>query len=113
MNDYLAERLRGLAYMSDDEWAQGTLREAADEIDRLNDVTDRMFQQIEQLISDLVDSREETRRLHRLIVAWCDAEDMLLQFPFGLESAEATAKADHHYGLKCDAQRALRKAVGR
>lgn len=35
MNDYLAERLRGLAYISDDDWAQGTLREAADEIERL------------------------------------------------------------------------------
>ena len=37
MNDYLAGRLRGLAYMSDDEWAQGTLREAAAEIEWLRD----------------------------------------------------------------------------
>lgn len=41
--------------------------EAADEIERLNDLTDRMFQQIEQLISDIVDSREETRRHQRHI----------------------------------------------
>lgn len=112
MTDRLINQLRDFAGDRDG-YGYDLARQAAAEIDRLNDVTDRMFQQIEQLISDLVDSREETRRLHRLIAAWADADDMILQFPFGLESAEAKAKADHHYGLKCDAQRALRKAVGR
>ena len=59
----------------DEDATDAVMDEAADEIERLNDVGDRMFQQIEQLISDLVDSREETRRLHRLIAAWADASE--------------------------------------
>ena len=71
----------------------------AAEIDRLNDVTDRVFQQIEQLISDLVDSREETRRLRALIKTWCDAHEK--------------ANVIDAFGQYDEACEALRKEVGR
>ena len=66
MNDRLINQLRDFAGDRDG-YGYDLARQAATEIDRLNDVTDRMFQQIEQLISDLVDSREETRRHQRHI----------------------------------------------